>query len=804
MIFDAACEMPSAEREPFLDKECGDDNALRAEVESLLEHHFTQANTVDPPTTGEAIAPSDVARISEGDAPDLSDVIKHIPERWKIGLDSASGGMGSVFSAHDTMLDRRVAIKLLHHTKDDPQSHEKILSEARALAALQHPSIATIHEVVLEEGVPFIVMPWVDGVEFQTGIHGMEMQEQLAILRKLITAVELLHLRRIIHGDIKPRNILIDRNHNPVLVDFGLAHGTCESHDKSYGGTPGFSAPEQFVPRVSVGLPADVYAIGVLLFTILCDRLPFNASTSSELINKTLTEDPPLPQKLNPKVPAGLQAICLKSLERDPELRYQTASELLADLDRYLAGESVAARPSLLTDKFLTQVDEQVEEVRAWRRQELVTRLEANKLINLLRRIRQPESAWLLDSRRLSPSQVLFYLGSWMLLVSVTVCFYFMIRTEAISESLQWMIPGGLVVIAVAIFVWMYVLDQRRFVLGYAMLANFLLPVAMFYLIRDQQWFLQTGSETQLAGPIETNGITNAQLLLNSSIWLAASLVFRKITHASALTIPAVLAGLVVWMSGWATSGLLDIFSDGRQWGFFGLGIAVAGFVSLIFGMRLNAVEGRDEYELGHRASRRGDAWPISSVGVAMIVAGLGVAAWNWSAFFFYLGPALSDNLIKQRSTAFFIVAVVLWLITCLLDRTRTPLRMTLASTLRWILPTAALLPIALLAKHSWWPYTREWIVWDSLLVLGAIGFAIWSIKHQWKPFLVSGLGYLATSVFILFFGLLNAADNAFETNSEAEEWFNGVSIMATSIIVGIAAIALVISWLMPAVSKEQ
>ena len=790
MIFDAACQMPTADRDIFLNRECVNDDALRVEIESLLDHYFTQAKTIDSSQPSLAPIPSDA--------------INHIPERWKIGSGVESGGMGSVYDARDKVLDRRVAIKLLHQSSDNPQTKEKVLAEARAMASLQHPSICPIHEVMLDTDVPFLVMQWVDGVEFNQGIRKLELREQLAVLTKLISAVGVIHQRNLIHGDIKPRNILIDRNGNPVLVDFGLAHGTYQSLESSYGGTPGFSAPEQFIPESLVGPPADVYSLGVLLYVILCERAPFNASSASSLILLARENDPPLPQEINPMVSAGLQAICLKALDRVPEFRYQSAGEMLRDVERYLAGETVAARPRQLTGQFLSQVDHQVEEVNAWRRQDLVTRIEANKLVNLLRRVRQPDSSWLLDSRRLSPSQVLFYLGGWLLLVTVTVCFYFLIQTDAISQSLQWMIPSGLVVVAIAVFAWMLALGQKRFVLGYAMLANFLIPIALYYLIRDEQWFVASGGQVQISGRLATNGVMNAQLLLNSSIWLCASLVFRKLTHAAPLTIPAVLAAIVVWMSAWATFGLLDVFQDERAWGFFGLGIAFAGLCTTYFGLRLNTRESKDEIELGHRASRRGDAWPISTIAIAMIAVGLGVAAWHWSAFFFYLGPALSENLVKQRATAFFIVAVLLWLVTCMLDKTQTPLRVNLGSALRWVLPTATLLPIALLAKQSWRPYSNEWYIWDAVLVVGAVGFAIWSIKHQWKPFLVSGLGYLATSVFILFFGLMNASRENFETRSEGNEWFNDVAIMATCAVVGVAAIALVISWLMPAVARES
>jgi hypothetical protein len=126
-----------------------------------------------------------------------------------------------------------------------------------------------------------------------------------------------------------------------------------------------------------------------------------------------------------------------------------------------------------------------------------------------------------------------------------------------------------------------------------------------------------------------------------------------------------------------------------------------------------------------------------------------------------------------------------------------------LGSALRWILPTATLLPIALLSKHSWDPYSDEWYAWNGLLVVGAIGFAIWSIKHQWKPFLVSGLGYLATSVFILFFGLHYASKDVFETHVDQTNWFNSMAITSTVVIAFLAIAALFISWFFPSTIKD-
>ena len=205
-LFDAVKSLPSPDRESFLDRECAHDNALRAEVEALLDTHFMQAQTIDPPRHEQAVDTDLQDRISNPD-----DLVQHIPDRWRIGSSVESGGMGSVFDAHDTVLDRKVAIKLLHHSENDPHIQEKILSEARAMAKLQHPSICPIHEVILTTGTPFLVMQWIDGVQFHEGIRGMPMHDRLEILRQLLSAVDAMHQIAVIHGDIKPKKILIDR-----------------------------------------------------------------------------------------------------------------------------------------------------------------------------------------------------------------------------------------------------------------------------------------------------------------------------------------------------------------------------------------------------------------------------------------------------------------------------------------------------------------------------------------------------------------------------------------------------------------
>ena len=129
---------------------------------------------------------------------------------------------------------------------------------------------------------------------------------------------------------------------------------------------------------------------------------------------------------------------------------------------------------------------------------------------------------------------------------------------------------------------------------------------------------------------------------------------------------------------------------------------------------------------------------------------------------------------------------------------------MNLASGLRWILPSATLLPIVFLIDSSLNDDTHEWIVWTSILFCGALGFAFRSIKYQWKPFLVSGLGYLGTSVYFLYAGLQHTASMNYEARESAREWFNQAALIATAMIILVAMIALVVSWRIPMVSRDN
>ncbi|MBN2449220.1 MAG: protein kinase, partial [Lentisphaeria bacterium] len=272
----------------------------------------------------------------------------------------ACGGMGMVLKGRDPRLKRLVAIKVpLASRLVGDQDRERFLREARAAAGLRHPNICSIHEVGEHGGQPHIIMDFIAGCTLRewskrdtpTPHRVAEMVETLS------RAVAYAHAHGVIHRDIKPANVMVDaETGQPVLMDFGLAKETSRdgvqmTQDGQIIGTPAYMAPEQAAGQVAdVGPQTDVYALGALLYDLLCGRPPFLGS-SGEIIRRVQTEEPvPLRQR-NPQVHRDLETICMKCLAREIRERYASAADLAEDLRRFIAGEGILARRSSLPER---------------------------------------------------------------------------------------------------------------------------------------------------------------------------------------------------------------------------------------------------------------------------------------------------------------------------------------------------------------------------------------------------------------------------------------------------------------------
>ncbi|WP_435007039.1 serine/threonine-protein kinase [Tundrisphaera lichenicola] len=264
------------------------------------------------------------------------------------------GGMGVVHRARQSLLGRTVAIKrLLHGASSRPEDVARFQAEAESAGRLSHPHIVTVHDVGTDRGQPYLVMQFVEGTTLARRLADGPLRsgEAASILAPVCRAIQHAHERGVLHRDLKPSNILIDPEGRPLVVDFGLAKridlgpsaGLTESG--AILGTPSYMAPEQAsTSRGPVGPPADVYGLGAILYQMLTGRPPFQSASPLDTILLVLEQDPVPPRVLNPRADTDLEMITLKCLQKDPRLRYPTASDLADDLDAYLAGRPVSAR----------------------------------------------------------------------------------------------------------------------------------------------------------------------------------------------------------------------------------------------------------------------------------------------------------------------------------------------------------------------------------------------------------------------------------------------------------------------------
>jgi serine/threonine-protein kinase len=270
------------------------------------------------------------------------------------------GGMGAVFRAWHHRLNRPVALKMmLAGAYAGPRERERFQREAEAVAGLQHPNVVQVHDVGDASGRPYFTMELVDGGSLAQTLTGAPLPVERAaeLVGILAAAVQAAHTAGVVHRDLKPANVLLTIDGTPKVSDFGLARRLSDAagltHTGVALGTPSYMAPEQAGGKLSaVGPAADVYALGAILYECLTGRPPIRAESPQETLRQVIAQDPVPPSRLNSKVPRDLETICLKCLEKDPQKRYPSASDLAADLHRFQRGESIVARRPGLSERF--------------------------------------------------------------------------------------------------------------------------------------------------------------------------------------------------------------------------------------------------------------------------------------------------------------------------------------------------------------------------------------------------------------------------------------------------------------------
>ncbi len=270
-----------------------------------------------------------------------------LPERfgrYRILRKLGQGGMGTVYLAHDTELDRQVALKVPQFSDNDPEAQERFVREARSAAMLSHPNLCPVYDVGRIDNIHYLTMAFLEGATLSAHTDKQSLlspRDAVALVRQLALALDEAHRKGIIHRDLKPSNVMLNGRGEPVLMDFGLARRTSAGDARltrsgTIMGTPAYMSPEQVEGDIEAHGPAtDVYSLGVILFELLVGELPFQGSIGV-IMSQILTQDPPSLTKRRVAIDPTLDALCHRALAKKPGDRFGSMKEFADALDAWL------------------------------------------------------------------------------------------------------------------------------------------------------------------------------------------------------------------------------------------------------------------------------------------------------------------------------------------------------------------------------------------------------------------------------------------------------------------------------------
>ncbi|HUQ46917.1 MAG TPA: protein kinase [Gemmatimonadaceae bacterium] len=333
-LFETALSQPSGEREAFVHDACSDDPMLESDLASLLDAHDASSGFFERLSEG-IIGPA-LSAIELDDSDDVSGAgrnVSHYELLERIG----GGGMGVVYKAQDTRLGRTVALKFLpRRHADNPSARARLLAEAKAASALDHPNIGVVYEIAeADDGRPFIAMAWYDGETLKDKIRGgpLSVSDVVTIVSQLASALAAAHKAGIIHRDIKPANVIVTQSGSVKLLDFGIAKlMSADDRDAHVAaGTVAYMSPEQ-TANSTLDARTDIWSLGVLIYEILSGQRPFKRDSDDLVLAAIRGEAAPALTSLRPEVPPAIEAIVERCLSKNAAGRFQTTDEFSAAL----------------------------------------------------------------------------------------------------------------------------------------------------------------------------------------------------------------------------------------------------------------------------------------------------------------------------------------------------------------------------------------------------------------------------------------------------------------------------------------
>ncbi len=675
---------------------------------------------------------------------------KILGQKYMIQKRIGQGASGVVFLAVDSVLQRDVAVKFINTDQCLSETDQDPLNEGRLMSRLNHPNIAQIYNIGQQDDLQYIIMEHTQGLHLFDAWKDMNLQNRLSLFMQVLNAIDAAHEREVIHRDIKPSNIIVTADGKVKVLDFGIALGT-SSHDDSgitrYRGTPAFSAPEQISAPRDICPATDVFALGILLYQLITDTLPFPQTDPDEIFHAIRNSHPELPSAIQQSTPIPLQNICLKALEKNINNRYPDAHSLAADIKRYLRGEKVWSRPTFLTDNIQQEVFYHNQKLSVWRDNDLITEREHDRLTSIYDRVVAPSDQSIIESRKLSFSQVCLYLGGWITIIGSAV-----LLSDAWDQIPKLMrpVPALLAVFAMLIIgkvLWSK--KEPRLAVGFLSTANLLLPVVIlitlghWQILSPENFPLGTEPEIPLSEDVY---IGNCQLLISSLAWLGCSALLLRIVRSSIFMIFGILALFAVTTSVFVINDMVEWEPDiiaGRY--------LIPGIILFIVGTILD----RRKYPKY--------AWPLCFSGLITIVAALSLIANSDNTLFGWLWTGSLDSPLWYQNLFFdtwndrfcysdeakllsFVCNGLFYLaLANICTKQGTRLQRTLAQVLNWLGPLHLLTTLRMLDEET--GSDVRVIIYRVLLPITSLAFILASVARQMKSFFFSGLLGIAAAI---------------------------------------------------------